>query len=363
MNKQLGGKNKPVFDKFDKSNKAKASAPVNKFLVLDSDSEEDQDEKINMECKPVSKSNETVHTGQTVKTVENNFFQKFGNGNSNEQTKFNKTNVVENVTNTTAEKASIPTVSSFSKFENISGWQSAPGKKKYNGRDNSRSRIDSEKFYSRDESGKKEDGPNEKQLYIENSEVDYGNKLYLNSKWTVWVHKSECKTWKESDYSLAYEIDSIGTVLRFFNSFHLYDKHNFQFFIMRNKIKPIWEDNENRKGFICSFKFDCPYKPGRIDVGTDGMYIACLLVMNETFIANNIDINGISYSIKNKSVLIKMWNRNGGLDLAGYEEKMRQSLFVEKMESLLRSNSKGYSKNPDRLVSIQCKLIEPEYES
>jgi len=88
----------------------------------------------------------------------------------------------------------------------------------------------------------------EKPLYLENAlNVDLGNNNYLNSIWTVWVHKTDCIVWTEQSYKNIYTIDSVGSFWRFFNNFHLLDKNAYQFFIMRNQTKPIWEDNDNKK--------------------------------------------------------------------------------------------------------------------
>jgi hypothetical protein len=132
---------------------------------------------------------------------------------------------------------------------------------------------------------------------------------------------------------------------------------------MRNKIKPIWEDNENKKGGICSIKFDCYSKPGRIDVGTEVMILVSLLVMNETLISNGEEINGISYSIKNKSVLIKIWYKT--FEINGKEVDMKgkipESLRL-KINSVLRSLERGgFGKKSDNEVSIWQKPIKPEY--
>lgn len=304
---------------------------INKFSALDVDSDSDKEENSSELKKSVLFSSKSHNNNESIKE----------------------------------DVKPIVHSSSFSKFDDNLEWQPTLNKKKGNRSKYNDNYSEIEKYYGRDKTHLISNEPkeSEKNLYVEDLDTDYGNKLYLNSKWTVWVHKSKCETWRESDYTLAYEIDSIGTLQRFFNSFHLYDKQNYQFFIMRNKIKPIWEDNENRKGFICSIKFDCAHKPGKIDIGTDAMFMASLLVMNETFTTNNKDINGLTYSVKNKSVLIKIWNRNGSIDLKSYETKIQQSLFKTKLESLLKSSYRGYHKNADELVSIKCKLIEPEYET
>lgn len=199
----------------------------------------------------------------------------------------------------------------------------------------------------------------QKELYIENykESTEIGNVLYLNSPWTVWVHKLDCKVWTEDSYTNIYIIDNIGSFWRFFNNFHMLDKIKNQFFIMRNKIKPIWEDNDNRNGGICSIKIDCFSKQGKIDVGIEIMICVCLLIMNETFVQNSEEINGISYSIKNRSVLIKVWVRNFCYKIT---DKLPIGLF-SKLDTIMRNLDKSsLMKRDENKVSIRYTQIQPE---
>ena len=192
-----------------------------------------------------------------------------------------------------------------------------------------------------------------KQLYSEKEEhnSDYGNDKFLNSQWTVWIHKPGCKDddWTETSYINLYKIDSIGSFWRFFNNFHLFDKTKFQFFIMRNKIMPIYEDNENKKAGYFSYKFEHIYTKGGVDVGTEVMTSLCLLVMNETFSQSNNEINGISFSIKNKNVYIKLWFKY-------YNQNLQNKipiLFTKKIESLIL-NRRTINKRNLPPVNILC---------
>lgn len=204
-----------------------------------------------------------------------------------------------------------------------------------------------------------------KPLYIEEHDdsTDLGNDLYFSTPWTVWVHKSDCNVWTEDSYTNIYVINNIGSFWRFFNNFHMLDKSRNQFFIMRNKIKPIWEDNENKKGGICSIKLDCTSKYGRSDIGVEAMVCISLLVMNETLVTPNSDeINGISYSIKNRSVLIKLWTKN-------YANKINEKLpivLMNRLETLLKNNDKySYKKTEGdnrSKINVKYSQIEPEYE-
>ena len=205
----------------------------------------------------------------------------------------------------------------------------------------------------------------QKKLYIDtlDNSNEMGNTMFLNSPWTVWIHKADCQVWTEESYTNIYVVNSIGSFWRFFNNFHALDKVRNQFFIMRNKIKPIWEDNDNRNGGICSIKLDCYSKQGRIDIGVEIMMCVCLLVMNETLVQANEEINGISYSIKNRSVLIKLWCKNFTNKIA---EKLPIGLF-SKLDTMMRNMDRdrgNFNRKPlvDNKISIRYTQIKPEYD-
>ena len=206
----------------------------------------------------------------------------------------------------------------------------------------------------------------EKPLYLDletgsESNEEFGNNEYLNSSWTVWIHKVDCKVWTEQDFKDIYVINSIGSFWRFFNNFHLLDKTTNQFFIMRNQIKPIWEDNDNRRGGTCSIKLDCYSKYGKMDVGSEVMTCICLLMMNETLIPSTNEINGISYAIKNRSVYIKIWCKNGKNDIT----ESLPVVFFSKLNMLFKASDRGnnFGKHKcESKISLLWSLIKPEDE-
>jgi hypothetical protein len=186
--------------------------------------------------------------------------------------------------------------------------------------------------------------------------IDYGDNLFLNTQYTVWVHRNDCNDWTESSYKSVYVIDSIGTFWKFFNNFHMLNKEENQFFIMKDKIKPIWEDNNNRIGGCYSMKLDCYDKNGKDDLASEVMISLCILIMNESLVPENGMINGISYSIKNRSVLIKIWTRNFNYNM---EEKFPKGL-LSKFNNIVK-NRVLYKKN-DIVVAARYTPIKPEYE-
>jgi hypothetical protein len=223
---------------------------------------------------------------------------------------------------------------------------------------------DSNNFEILDKDNFFDDDLQKKILELENGSTDNnlkdrddsdGKNNYLNSQWTVWVHRNYCEDWTVASYKNIFLIDSIGSFWEFFNNFHKINKEDNQYFIMRNKIKPIWEDNNNRKGGICSLKMDCYDKNGKSDIGSEIMICLCILIMNETFIQENSEINGISYSIKNKSIYIKIWTKDFKNDISS---KLPKNL-ITKFNNVIRSNM---FKKFDNNISVRYTPIQPEYE-
>jgi hypothetical protein len=81
--------------------------------------------------------------------------------------------------------------------------------------------------------------------------------------------------------------------------------------------------------------------------------------MNETFIANNEDINGISYAVKKKNILIKIWTKSYHEDNKFVSELPKQ--LMNKFNSELQKQLMNVF-GPDYKMSIQYKKIKPEYE-
>lgn len=197
-------------------------------------------------------------------------------------------------------------------------------------------------------------------IYDENKNYgDIGNDKKLNSYWTVWVHKNNCNDWTLQGYQKIYVINSIGSFWRFFNNFQLLNTYQNQIFIMREEIAPIWEDVNNKFGGICSVKIDSIQKGMKTDLSTEILVLILLLIMNETFVANSKNLNGISYSVKKRSSLIKLWIRTftEGHDFI----KDLPVPLINKFNTEMQKQSKNVLNN-DGKISIQYKQIKPEFE-
>jgi len=188
---------------------------------------------------------------------------------------------------------------------------------------------------------------------------DIGNEKKLNSYWTVWVHRLNCNDWTISGYQKIYVINSIGSFWRFFNNFQLINTYTNQIFIMREEIAPIWEDVNNKFGGICSIKIDSIQRGMKTDLSTESFATICMLIMNETFVQNNKNINGISYSVKKRASLVKIWTKT--YDESKDFTKELPVTLINKFNQELQRQSKSVLNN-DGKISIQYKQIKPEYD-
>lgn len=190
-----------------------------------------------------------------------------------------------------------------------------------------------------------------------------GDDLKLNSSWNVWIHDNSNDDWSLGSYTSIFTIDSIGSMWRFLSVFDNLDKNVRQYYIMRNGITPIWEDNNNKHGAICSIMIDNVSKSNKIskgDLGVDAFSSICILVMNESFVRKNQDINGLCYSIKSRSALIKLWVKDYELNKK-YGEKLPITI-LKSFDSAI-SNMEGRSApiGGKSRISVQTKQIKPNY--
>ena len=291
---------------------------------------------------PIDNKLEKETTYETLETLETHETQEFDNKSldnksldNNKDTKTNEnswTNITRNAKN--------------GQFNNTSHFQSQ-----------SHFQI---KFRS---NGKYDDKILEyKQIYDENEEYgDIGNDKKLNSQWTMWLHQTDNNDWTLQGYQKRYVINSIGSFWRCFNNFQFYDLYKNQIFMMRDEIAPIWEDVNNKFGGICSIKIDSTQRGFKTDISTEIFVSICLLAMNETMVmSNDTTINGISYAVRKKNILIKLWTRTFYEDNKFVEELPKT--LINKFNSELQKHLLGTQFENSYKMSIQYKKIQPQYE-
>jgi hypothetical protein len=198
--------------------------------------------------------------------------------------------------------------------------------------------------------------------------VNMGNSAQLNNKWNVSLHNVNKTDWTLESYDDVYSMSNIGEFWRLFNNFPSLDKMNNHVFIMRDGITPIWEDVNNRKGGICSIKMEFLNKGGINDMGSEIMTCICALLVNESLVRNNMCVNGISYSIKNRSIIIKLWVKDYS-ENASFKNKLPLHFLhnidtvLERCDTNKRYNRSTHSGSGSEKVSIRYSPIVPEDET
>lgn len=144
--------------------------------------------------------------------------------------------------------------------------------------------------------------------YLNNNNINNSN---LTHNYTIWFHDANDTNF---DIDTFHNITTFNTINNYFIINQLL-KNNYKmllngmFFIMKNNIKPIWYDNNNKNGGCISWK---------IEKYNSIKYWENLLLL---FITDNLpkelnkyNINGISINPKKNCNIIKVWL---GVDING----------------------------------------------
>jgi len=119
--------------------------------------------------------------------------------------------------------------------------------------------------------------------------------------WDIWYHHTK-DIWTIDGYKNIYSIKNGVDFWKLYNNWDAIDglvgKH---YFIMKNNIKPLWEDQMNINGGCWSFKIN---NNTVTELWED---LSILLVTNE--LIEGCDVVGLSISIKkNNTCVVKIWN-------------------------------------------------------
>lgn len=126
-------------------------------------------------------------------------------------------------------------------------------------------------------------------------------KFKLNSPWSIWYHHQK-NNWKIGGYKNIFTINNIYDFWIFNNNIdQLGGINNKHYFMMRDKIIPIWEDKNNKNGGCWSIKIP-------IEKSYELWIKLSLYIVGETFSKDPYLINGISMCAKNTThCVVKIW--------------------------------------------------------
>jgi hypothetical protein len=128
----------------------------------------------------------------------------------------------------------------------------------------------------------------------------------LSDKWCLWAHLPHDTDWSIESYKRIYTFTSVEETIAVTETLPDILVKNCMLFLMREGIKPIWEDPKNRNGGCFSYKV--PNK-SVYEVWKELTYILVggTISAQESFTKS---VTGITISPKKNFCIIKIWLTN-----------------------------------------------------
>lgn len=126
----------------------------------------------------------------------------------------------------------------------------------------------------------------------------------FKNTWNIWFHHTK-DDWTIDGYRHIYTINTIEDFWKLYNNWDkLGGVNNKHFFIMKNDVTPLWEDDNNKNGGCWSFKIQ--------EKESHKLWEELsLYLVSETISKIDDDILGLSICLKkNNNSIIKIWNKN-----------------------------------------------------
>lgn len=146
----------------------------------------------------------------------------------------------------------------------------------------------------------------------------------LFDKWTLYAHLPHDTDWTVDSYKSLLDMNYLEETIALFETLPEVLIKNCMLFIMKNNIKPIWEDKNNRNGGCFSYKV--PQK----DIYKAWKNLCYSIVGNSLTSNNKLKqyINGATISPKRNFYIVKIWTSNCNIqtvnsinDIPGLDKK------------------------------------------
>lgn len=182
----------------------------------------------------------------------------------------------------------------------------------------------------------------------------------LNDNWCIYIHLSNDTNWDVNSYKIIATFNTLEKAITIIENIKNDIIIKSMIFIMKNNIKPLWEDPENKKGGCFSYKIN------NNNVYNTWKTLCYSLIGNTLIDDDNIlnNINGISISPKKNFCIIKLWLN----DIENIEDNNYIKVFINKQNNQLNNQYNNQYNNEDTKnnniiedpfnIDIICK-IEP----
>jgi translation initiation factor 4E len=123
---------------------------------------------------------------------------------------------------------------------------------------------------------------------------------HINDTWTLYAHLPNVTDWSLKSYIKVMTINSIEEIIELYDLLSPKLISSCMLFLMKNDIKPLWEDPANKAGGSFSYKVNNKFVP---QIWKDLSYMVC----GSSLTANYRCVNGITISPKKNFCIIKIW--------------------------------------------------------
>jgi len=136
--------------------------------------------------------------------------------------------------------------------------------------------------------------------------MEISNSTYFKYKWNLYYYCDNNNNWNEDSFEKIYTIENPNHFWKLYNNWNILGGiTNNQFFLMRDKVLPLWEDPININGGCWAYKI---HESHSSSLWED---LSMYLVLDELCLSISEEIVGISISLKKNNIcLIKIWNTN-----------------------------------------------------
>lgn len=147
----------------------------------------------------------------------------------------------------------------------------------------------------------------------------------LDNKWSLWFHSPFDSDWTINSYKNLYNFSTLEDGIKIIESIDPLIYEKYMMFIMKDNIKPIWEDNNNKNGGCFSYKILATdiYKYSKQIIY---LILGNTLTENEDLMTN---INGISISPKKNFCIFKIWIKNINIINYNNKNKLEDNMELE----------------------------------
>lgn len=128
----------------------------------------------------------------------------------------------------------------------------------------------------------------------------------LNDEWTFWIHMPYDTNWSLDSYIELCTVKTISELVRVVRAIETLAQ-NCMIFMMKGKIKPLWEDKSNKDGGAYSYKIS-------ENVAVNFWNTLIFLVAGMTYVSDTDQgcrMNGVTISPKKNFHIIKVWMAKG----------------------------------------------------